>query len=106
MSAAFRAHMPEGNAVIQIERRANGDGKFAHARFRRISQSRRYEIVRINFNNGDVRLWIDTAHHRVQPATILEADANGFGVFDHMRVGQDITFLADDYSRASAIVNG
>src|SRR6185295_12359721 len=95
----LRADMAERHAVIQLERRADGDGEFAHPRLRGIAEFRNRQGLaadgRINLDDGDVGLWVHPANLRVVFFAVLETDFDLVRAFHDVAVGEDKTVFAN-----------
>src|ERR1041385_3068553 len=76
--ATLGADVTEGDAVIEIEWRADGDGKFTHAGLAGVADLRDRQpfAFRIDLDDGDVGLRIHPAHFGIQLGAVLEADSD------------------------------
>ncbi len=104
VGTVLRADVAKGDAVIQGERRPDGDGKFAHARFVRISQFGHRQILGVNFNDGHIRFSASTPQNlrSGEGAAVFQAHFNFLRILHDMPVGQDVTVRADDDARTLA----
>jgi hypothetical protein len=95
----------EGDAVIQVEGGADGDGKLAHPRLVRICQPGRRQppAFRVDFDHGKIGLDIDTADFSVALAQVLEPHFDLFGAFNDVAVGQNVAIFANQDAGTLAI---
>ena len=98
--SALGADVTEGDAVVQFERRADGDGKLADPCPGRVSELRRREALRRDFQDRNIRLGINPFDFDlVVFRSVLEPHHDSVRAFDDMAVREDVAVLADNQSR-------
>jgi len=90
------------HAVLETERRADGNDPFARAQLRRVADLHRRQVLPVDLEHRDVGLRVHADDLRVVLATIRGLDRDLFGIGHHVRIGQDVTVGADDETRALA----
>src|SRR5207244_12904440 len=70
-AAAFAADYAVGECVIELERRADSKRKLAHAHFVAVAQLDDRQIFCVNFDDGDVRLFVSAYDSRRILSAIL-----------------------------------
>jgi len=98
VGTAFGADVAVGDAVVEIEGNADGDGEFADASFGRIGEFCDGERFGVNFENGDIGFGIDASDRGGKNTAVLEADLDFFCFFNDMAVGEDKAVGTDDYA--------
>ena len=93
---ALGADMAEGDAVIEIERGADGDGEFPHARLARVRQRGDGQPLRLDLDHRHIRLRIHAADFGLETAAVPEPHLDASRVLDHVAVGENVAVLADD----------
>ena len=103
---ALGTDVAEGDAVLEVEGSANGDGELTHPHLIGIGELHRNQARDLfaQLNHRQVGLGIPAADLGLHLATILEDHQNGLGIFDHMVVGQDVTVFAHDHSGPAPVV--
>ena len=96
------AYMAKRDAVVEIERGADGDGKFAHARPGRVRQHGDGQSGCLNFDHRQIGLRVHAADFGREAAAVLELDLNFLGVLDDVAIGENVAVLADDHAGAFA----
>src|SRR6266545_3006013 len=104
--AALGADMTERHAVIQLERGADRNGKFADPRFRGIRQAGDGQAFPIDLNHRQVRLRVLAAHLGVVFLPVLEPHFDFVRVFDDVPVREDVAVFANNNARGFGIENG
>ena len=102
MGATLGADMTERDAVIKSERRPYGDGKLPDTRFRRVGQVSGGQTMSVNLDNRHIRSSIHTANGCWVSFAILQTNLDALGILDHVSVGQNVTVLPNNNSRALA----
>src|SRR5581483_4457511 len=100
--ASLGTDVAKGHAIIEPEGRADGDGKLADLRLAGIGQYGCRQVLRINLDDRNVRLWIHPADRGFVLFAILEPNPNCFRVFDDMTVGENVTIRPYDNARTLA----
>ena len=88
------AHVADGDAVIQLVRRADRDGELADLGLVRVTHLRGSQPGGIDLHHGDVRLAIHAEHLAVVLLAALKNDLHLFGILNHVTVGEDDAVLA------------
>ena len=104
-AATLRADVPNGDAVVQLERRADRDGKFAGLGLRRVAQLGRSQAGCIDLYHTDIRLAIHPEHFAVEFPAVLKHDLHLVRPLDDVAVGHDDAVLAVDQPGALPVKN-
>ena len=103
---ALGTDVAEGDAVLEVEGSANGDGELTHPDLVGVGELHRNQARDLfaQLNHRQIGLGIPAADLGLHLAPILEDHQNGLGVFDNMVVGEDVTVFAHDHSGPASIV--
>src|SRR5258708_6569861 len=100
--APDRADEAGGDAVLEIEGRADGDHPLARPQPAGVADLHGGQILRVDLQQRDVRLVIAPDHLGLEFTPIGEPHGHARGVVDHVRVGENETIRADDEARTHA----
>ncbi len=76
---AFSADHAVGECVIELERRADGEGKLPHAHRVAVRELGHRQIRRLNLDDRDIRFFIGAHDFRLKLAAILELHIDAVG---------------------------
>src|SRR6185295_17494709 len=96
-------HDARGHAVLERERRADGEHPLTRTQLRRIAELHDGELLAFDLDDGDVGALVDTDDLRRIFAAVGHAHRDFVRVGDDVRVREDVAVGADDEARAFAL---
>ena len=91
-----------GDAVLEAERRTNGDNPFARLELRGVAEAHRRQILRLDLDHGHVGAFIDTDDLGCVLAPVRHLDGDCGRAVDHVSIGQNVAVGTDDEAGAFA----
>ena len=95
--------MAEGDAVIEIERRADGDGELTDTGLRRVGELQDGQPLGGDADDGEIGLLVHAADFGVVFPAVAKADFDFVRAVHDMAVGEDVAVFADDNAGALAV---
>ena len=102
-AAPFAADDAVSKRIIELERRADCEGKLAHAHCVAVAELHDWQIFRVDFDHRDIGLLVRADDLGRKFAAILQFHLNFVGCLHHMKICEDVTVRPDDESRAFAL---
>ena len=103
IGAARGAHDSHGDGLADAKGIADGEREIADLYLGGIAQRNRGQVIRVNFQDGDVRLGISANDLGGEFALVTQRDFDVRRSVNHVIVGENVAVGADDYSRAQAV---
>ena len=95
--------MAEGDAVIEIERRANRDGKLTDAGLGRVGELQDGQPLGGDADDGEIGLLVHAADFGVVFLAVTKADFDLVRAIHDVAVGEDVAVFANDDAGALAV---
>src|SRR5271170_881527 len=99
MVASEGADNTVSDGVAEAKRVAERQYGIADLDIVELAERYRREILAVGLEHGKIGFRIVTAYGSAQAAAVGEYKLDVVGAFDHVIVGQDVTFAADDHAR-------